>query len=423
MPLKFIHAADLHIDSPLDGLSAHEGAPVEVLRTATRSAFSNLIDRAIEEEVAFVCLPGDIYDGNWNDYNTGYYFGMEMARLKSHGIRAFIKRGNHDAENEMTRRLPLPDNVFVFNSDRAETFTLEHGDLRVALHGQSFKKAATIENLVPGYPNPLPGYLNLGVLHTALEGNAAHATYAPCSLDELRHKGYDGWLLGHVHQWIVLCEDPVVAYSGNLQGRHAKETGARGALLYTVEDGTLRAPERLLVDVVRWAVAHVDITGCASRAEVVERARGEFERILREEADGRPVACRIVFTGRSPAHAELFGHGRLLRAELTAEAINAGSNSFWNEKIRVESQPALDAATIAARGDAVAEMQALLAQAAQDPAFLGALKQEFGTLLGKVERDLFDEEAPALTAAKSGDLAPLIASVTPAILERVAREG
>src|SRR4051794_21959581 len=106
--MKFIHTADTHIDSALKGLSAHEDAPVELLRTATRSAFSNLVDRAIDEKVAFAILAGDIFDSGWKDYNTGLYFVREMARLNAAGIIAVILRGNHDAENDMIKNLPLP---------------------------------------------------------------------------------------------------------------------------------------------------------------------------------------------------------------------------------------------------------------------------------------------------------------------------
>ena len=420
--MKFIHAGDLHIDSPLDGLSAHPGAPAELLRTATRSAFTRLVDRAIEEKVAFVVFPGDIYDGDWTDFNTGYFFNRQMVRLKAEGIPVVLLRGNHDADNEMTKKLPLPDNVRTFGSARPETIVLDCAGVKVALHGQSFRQKAVVTNLVPAYPAPLAGHLNIGVLHTALEGYVAHPNYAPCTLDELRHKGYQVWCLGHVHEWAILCEDPWIAFSGNLQGRHAREPGPRGALMYTCDGGVVRRPERLLVDVVRWAVAEVDITGAATRDDAVARLGVVFERLLAEEADGRPLACRVVFTGKSAAHGALFGQGRTLRAEVVAQAINSGGE-IWVEKIKVESEPALTAAAIAERGDAMAAMQALLAQAAGDPAFMASLGEEFAVLLGKMPHELLEQDLPALRAARSGDFAAIIEAVVPSVLDRVAQEG
>lgn len=418
--MKFIHAADLHIDSPLSGLSAHEDAPVELLRTATRSAFSTLIDCAIEERVAFIIFAGDLYDTDWKDYNTGFFFNREMARLNAAGIRAIVLWGNHDAENEMTKKLPLPSNVHVFGSAKPEIIKFE--DLKVAFHGQSFKKAETFENLVLAYPEPIHGWLNIGVLHTNLQGTI-HEPYAPCSLDELRNKGFDYWALGHVHQWAILSESPWVVFPGNLQGRHIRETGPHGAMLVTYQDGVLQAPQRLIVDVVRWAVANVDITGTQSREEVVARVGDAFRQIIDHEADGRPVACRVVLTGKSAAHGDLFGQALQLRAELIAQAINVASDNLWIEKIKVQSQPATDRSTIAERADAVADLQALLSEAARDSVFVASLGEEFAPLLAKMPHDLFKQDVPALLAVKEGSFPALIAEVAPSVIDRIAREG
>jgi UvrD/REP helicase N-terminal domain len=126
--------------------------------------------------------------------------------------------GNHDAENQITRRLTLPDNVRVFSTRKPETIRMD--GCAVALHGQSFKQRAVTENLVPAYPQPVDGCFNIGVLHTGLGGMDGHANYAPCSLDDLVNKGYDYWALAHVHNGGVLHVHPRVVFCGNLQGRH-----------------------------------------------------------------------------------------------------------------------------------------------------------------------------------------------------------
>lgn len=123
---SFIHAADIHLDSPLSGLSAYEGAPVDLLRNAPRAAFSNLIDEAIRERVDSMVIAGDLYDGAWRDFNTGLFFSREMGRLKWEEIPVFIVHGNHDAESELTKQLTLPDNVTVFSTRKAESKPLEH---------------------------------------------------------------------------------------------------------------------------------------------------------------------------------------------------------------------------------------------------------------------------------------------------------
>src|SRR5712671_537384 len=134
---QFIHTGDIHLDSPLKGLSGQEGSAAERIRTATRSAFENLVTVAIDERVAFMVIAGDLYDGDWRDYQTGLFFVRQMGRLAQAGILVFLLYGNHDAESQITRRLVLPANVRVFSARRPETFLME--DCEVALHGQSFR--------------------------------------------------------------------------------------------------------------------------------------------------------------------------------------------------------------------------------------------------------------------------------------------
>nr|WP_291920186.1 DNA repair exonuclease [Maricaulis sp.] len=226
---RFFHAADIHLDSPLRGLAGQEGNAVARVRSATREAFDLLVGRAVEERVDFLVLAGDLYDGDWRDYKTGLFFAKQMGRLKKEGIPVYLLHGNHDAESQITRRLELPDNVHVFGARMPETFALE--ELKVALHGQSFRQRDITENLVPDYPAPISGNFNIGVLHTGLGGMGGHENYAPCAMEDLVNKGYNYWALGHVHKASVLHVKPHVVFPGNLQGRHARETGAKGASL------------------------------------------------------------------------------------------------------------------------------------------------------------------------------------------------
>src|SRR3954454_16920324 len=123
--MRFLHAADIHLDSPLRGLDKYEGAPLHAIRGATRKAFTALIQLALAEHVDFVLLAGDLYDGDWPDYNTGLYLVRQMARLREAGIPVVAIAGNHDAENRMTRSLALPDNVKTLRTDEPETFALD----------------------------------------------------------------------------------------------------------------------------------------------------------------------------------------------------------------------------------------------------------------------------------------------------------
>ena len=416
--MKFIHTADIHLDSPLCGLASYQNAPAESLRMATRDAFTNLINEAIAEEVDFVVIAGDLYDGNWKDYNTGHYFVREMGRLNKAGIPVYLLYGNHDAESEMTRRLTFPANVHVFDSRKPVTHRIE--SLRVALHGRSFKEAATLENLAASYPDPMPGWLNIGVLHTALEGYAAHARYAPCSPAELSAKGYDYWALGHVHEHAVLQQDPWIVFPGNLQGRHIREIGERGAVMVTADETGILSVERLIVDVMRWHNLNVDAGTATDLPAVIALANHALEVLLSGQADTKPICVRVTITGRTAAHGDLFGMDGHLREEILAQAAALGGERLWVEKVKVETTPAVDADQIRERADAIADLQTLLEEAPSDEAFMRSLAEDLQHLANKAPLELA-QVVPDFKAIRSGDVGSIVRSVTPALIAQLAR--
>ena len=414
---RFIHTADIHLDSPLRGLTRHEGAAAERIRGATRTAFDGLISQAIDEQVAFVVIAGDLYDGNWKDFHTGLFFSHQMGRLAQAGIRAFVLHGNHDAESQITRRLQLPDNVKVFSHRKAETFVLD--DLKVALHGQSFPQQAVTENLVPEYPAPRAGHFNIGVLHTALGGMGEHANYAPCNLDELVAKGYQYWALGHVHQAQVLHEHPHIVFPGNLQGRHIRELGAKGAHLVTVEGGEVVDLSGLHTDVVRWSRLSVPAETCRSVDDVLESIRAALEGATATEGDGRLLACRIEITGQTPLHGVLWSATDKILAEAQAAALGLGEEVAWIEKVSIATTP-VRAAGDADPDNALGALRSLLTEASRDPDLLDRLTAEFGEFVRKLPADLRQEvEDPALKAALDGDYRTVVERTREELLSRL----
>jgi DNA repair exonuclease SbcCD nuclease subunit len=416
---RFIHTADVHIDSPLIGLTRHEGSAAERIQSATREAFDNLIGQAIDEQVAFVVMAGDLYDGDWRDFHTGLFFSLQMGRLAKAGIQAFLLYGNHDAESQITRRLTLPDNVNVFSTRKAQTFVLDV--FKVALHGQSFRQRDVTDNLVPGYPDPVPGLFNIGVLHTALGGTAGHENYAPCSLDELIA---NYWALGHVHNGQVLHEHPHIVFPGNLQGRHIRETGPKGAHLVTVEDGQLAEFTTLHSDVVRWARLAVAVGGCSRPAEVSDRVRQSIEQAVSSEADGRLLACRIELTGESRIHGELLASTNYLMAEAQAAALTHGDDAAWIERLVVSTQPKRDQAVFADQQDALDELRNMLGEAGNDEELLRQLASDIGEFSRRLPADLrIGAEDAVLKAAVNGDYADVIGHVQDYLSARLTVPG
>lgn len=344
---RFIHAADPHLDSPLQGLESHDGAPISVLRGATRRAFENLIQLAIDEPVDFIVVAGDLYDGDWRDYSTGLFFRNQMVRLKASGIPVYLIAGNHDAASVISKKLSLPDNVHVFSTRTPESFAVP--DLPVVIHGRGFPNRAVPENLAVEYPPAVPGNFNVGLLHTSLTGRPGHDTYAPCSEQDLHGKGYDYWALGHIHQPEVISEDPWIVFAGNCQGRHARETGPRGCRLVTVSDSLeVESVEWRTLDVVRWQDVRVDLDGLEKEAEALQRIRKALADAI-GMAEGRLLAARISLSGASQLHGSLHREAQRWRAEILGIAQDFGEDCVWIEQVKVSTSPVYEISELAER--------------------------------------------------------------------------
>ncbi len=418
---RFLHAADIHLDSPLKGLAGQEGPAAERIRAATRDAFDTLIGTALRERVDLLIIAGDLYDGDWRDYRTGLFLVRQLGRLAEAGIPVALVHGNHDAESRITRRLTLPGTVTAFPAHRPRTLRLEPPG--VALHGQSFRGPRVTEDLAAGYPEPVPGLFNIGMLHTGLGGRDGHADYAPCTLEQLVAKGYDYWALGHVHRAAVLHEAPHVVFPGNLQGRHVRETGPKGAVLVTVTDGAVAGLAAVACDTVRWARLAVPVDDVAGAEEALDRVRGALERAVAEEADGRLLACRLELHGTTVHHDALVAAEERLLAEARALALALGEEVAWVERVVVATTPP-PAGAAEARPDALDALERLLADAPADAELARQLAADLGELVRRLPPEIRAEpDDPILAAAVAHDPAALIAGVAGYLKARVAGAG
>jgi len=382
--MKFVHAADLHLDSPLLGLSKYEGAPVEQIRGATRRALENLVKLCLSEQAQLLVIAGDLYDGDWRDYSTGLFFNKQMSALRAGGVQVVWIRGNHDAASKLTAHLALPDNVRELSHKKPDTFVLE--ELGIAVHGQGFETRDVTRDLSERYPEPLRDLFNIGLLHTALEGRAGHAAYAPCRLSALVDRGYEYFALGHVHRREVLSESPWIVFPGNLQGRHARETGEKGATLVTIDGQAVRSVEPRALDAVRWQLAEADVSAESSLDGVLERVRQALLAAV-AQSEGRLAAIRVRLTGASAAHELL-----VTRAERVVEEVRALTSDLsgeaWLEKVELATRPAALRAPLREREDAIGEMLRGIAELAADDASLAELGAELAELKRRLPTDL-----------------------------------
>jgi DNA repair exonuclease SbcCD nuclease subunit len=399
---RFLHTANVHLDSPLRGLPRYEGVPVDQVRLATRAALNNLIDCAIENSVAFVVIAGDLFDGEWDDFSTGLYFCGAMRRLNEAGIPVYVAYGNHDADSLQTKRLPLPDNVHAFGPKVPQSFV--HEATGTVLHGQSYKSRDPGGDLSAAYPAAVPGRLNVGVLHTALDGGRPpHAPYSPCSPAQLAAKGYDYWALGHVHAHEVISETPFIVFPGNLQGRNIRECGPKGAVLVTVENAAIRGVEFTPFDTVRWSHVEVDVEPCSDLSAVEACTRQGLAAAYREQADGRALVARVTLKGHTLLHGDLAQRLGVWREEVRALAATV-SDQLWIEKVHLATEPAGTTTGETAEDDDIA---GLLDHGVGDAELAEVLAADFAQLFGRIPPDLA-EENELLSAARAGHFETLL---------------
>ncbi len=408
MAFTFIHAADLHIDSPLAGLGCKDPLVRERFAHAGRRAVENLIAETIAAKAAFLLICGDIFDGEWRDVSTGHFFARELGRLERAGIPTFIVNGNHDAASQIGKSLPYPKSARVFASRGAETIPME--ELRVALHGRSFGQRLVGGDFLASYPARREGWLNIGLLHTALDGSRGHESYAPCTLEELKRFGYDYWALGHVHAAEIVSRDPYIVYPGNIQGRHARETGTKGAMRVSVEEGRIVDVAPLALDAARWARAQIDVAPCRDETEVVTRIEAAMRAEL-ERSEGRPVALRITLQGVTPLHRRFVAQREELQENLRAIGFRHAED-FWVESLKIETRAPTNNTITLDEADAL-DVEALIAGAAAEPEFSQALAELLASIEERSPRELrgaLESEASALADEARDLLLGLLAS-------------
>jgi exonuclease SbcD len=385
MRFSFIHAADLHIDSPLAGLRLKDAAVATRFAEAGRRAVEALVAETIASKASFLIIAGDVFDGSWKDVTTGLFFVGAIGRLHREGIPTFIVKGNHDAESVVARDLPYPDSVRVFSASQASSIVLE--SCRVVLHGRSFPNRH-IDEFVATYPARHDGWLNIGVLHTSLDGRPGHAGYAPCSVDDLKRFGYDYWALGHIHAHEIVDRDPWIVFPGNLQGRGIRETGAKGAVRVTVEDGRIVEVAPMVLDGARWAHLTLDIPDADAEDEVVARITAAIAD-AHAGAEGRPLAIRVTLTGATALHNHLVARREWLEEDLRARALQFGDDC-WIEQLKVRTtSPPRPLAQLSSEDSL--DLDQLLDATLADAEFAATLADLIETVRAKLPKDLQDD--------------------------------
>lgn len=332
--MKFLHAADIHLDGISRGIKAYYGSEPFSISEAIQEAFKSLIDLAIKESVDFIVFPGDLFDSNWKDYSLGLFFIEQIKRVH---CPIYYIRGNHDAENRLLKKLDYPSNFFEFPSSSPSTFLLD--EFKVALHGQSYAVYHTREDLSLHYPDPVPGYFNIGLLHTSGDTRLGISPYAPYDPQTLKEKGYDYWALGHIHNYQVLETSPYIVYSGNIQGRHIHETGSKGCCIVSLLQGVMNVKFHPLTTLV-WEKLSLDISEVQSEKELKEALLQALKKSYQSNIEnGMILILRVIFSGTLSTDSQLNLSPDYIESQVYSWIQEVYFEKIKLERVENESQP------------------------------------------------------------------------------------
>ncbi len=365
--IRVLHTADIHLDSPLKSLALRDPELRERVQTASRSALTRIIDIALAEDVAALLIAGDLFDSAERSARTAAFLTLQLERLRAGGVRVFYIKGNHDAENPLTGEVTLPENVHVFDG-RGGKVQLSEG---VWVHGVSFASRHAPDSLLPKFPAPVEGAVNIAMLHTSLAGAQGHDPYAPCALSDLTAAGFDYWALGHVHRRQVHSEAPWVVMPGTPQGRDIGEPGPKTATLVTIGEGV--RVEEVHTSALEFLPLQVDVTRTESDDALRDLLRQSLQDIARALVSDNAI-IRLTLTGDSARRWQILRDHDIWTDTVAQMARETGR--LWLDKL------VLDLAGHAAPGQsATDELAAIMETIRGEPGFSAGRRADIEAVL------------------------------------------
>jgi DNA repair exonuclease SbcCD nuclease subunit len=383
--VRFVHCADLHLDTPFRGVASVSPDMAAVLARATFASWDNIVALALDQRVDFVVVAGDVFDSTDRSLRAQFAFRDGLARLAVAGIASFVAFGNHDPLGGWSSTLEWPDLSHRFGGHEVDVFPVTRDGHRIAtVHGISFAREAVTEDLSMRFAAPDPSVPSVAVLHANVGGDAAHAPYAPATVERLASRGFTYWALGHVHaQRVLRAQAPAVVYPGCSQSRQPNETGAKGCCLVTLQGGSPQDVRFVATDAVRYRQSSVDVSACLT-IDGICRAAADACRAISEDADGRDLVVRLTLTGRTALHREL-DHATDLAdlADRLGDELASDSPRIWLESLQSAARGTYDVDSLTyaqdLSGDIVRTYAAVLRG---DPEALAGLRAQLAADMG-----------------------------------------
>ncbi len=411
--LCFVHAADIHLDSPFASIKLDSPEAAEAFAGAARASLGAIAQVCIDEGARFLVLSGDVFDAEQRSLKAQHELWTVLSMLAERNVESFVAWGNHDSLAGWRSAFSWPDQVHFFGPDVSTHPIVVSGREVAKVSGISYPQPAVSENLALMFRKRPGDPFTIGVLHCNVGGDLTHANYAPCTLSDLRASGIDYWALGHVHQPTIISEEgPVVVYPGCVQGRNPRETGQRGCFVVRVNLGEGGAGdaggaggvcrggrvslEFVSTDVIRWHVLDIGIDGMSTVDQLIEEVRGGMDR-LAASSDGRSCAFRVRLFGRGPVHRQLALDGQDALLSAARESVSAGERLDWVECVQDFTEPDVDRDALRAGGSLISDFLCLVDEARSDPARLAQIREALTEKLTsaraiRMARELSDEE-------------------------------
>ncbi len=371
--IRFIHTADLHLDSPFGKLSRFDEELAKRLRNASFLAFSRIVETALSEQVDFVLIAGDIFDSEQRSLAAQLGFRKELQRLSLAGIPVYFNCGNHDPLSSWMKHLALPAGVHRFGSAGVESLVYEKsGEPMAEIAGISFEDKVVKENLALRFPparEEIP--FSIALLHGSFASSGEHAPYAPFQLRDVQDKGYDYWALGHIHKPGIMHDaNPTIVYPGIPQGRDFGESGPRGFYLVELKKGEKTEIEFRPAASFLFLEKELELKEPGQETEEICAALREA---VPENAAG--VIFRLLLRGQTPMHSAFSADPGALLEHINNELEDTGP-LIRVDHIAVHTRPEIDTERLRAKGDFTASVLARFDELEKDRAARAQLLAE-----------------------------------------------
>lgn len=237
--MKFLHIADVHLDSPFLGLSFLPSELFGQIKNAIQLSFEKAVNFAIDHDVDLVLLAGDTFDSIHPTPQSKIFFANQIKRLVDRQIQVVMVLGNHDysqIDDLLLNESPY-FKIIGSNEQIEQVDFMTKSQYKYRVVGFSYQHNHITEDIIAKYPPKSTLIYTIGLAHAGMKQSSVDQNnYAPFTLNEVKDLNYDYFALGHIHLRQVLSQEPWIVYSGNLQGRHVNEKDAKGFYFGQVDE-------------------------------------------------------------------------------------------------------------------------------------------------------------------------------------------